>query len=95
MKTITVSGRSKTLNDLLKKARQTDLILESPGGEQFMLVRVRDSLAFYVGESEDFEAEVAATRKNKRFMKFLEKRAAKAKGHKGTPLAEVKRQMGL
>jgi hypothetical protein len=95
MKTITVSGRSKTLNDLLKKARQTDLILESPEGEQFMLARVRDSLAFYVGESENFEEEVAATRKNKKFMKFLEKRAAKAKGRKGTPLAEVKRQMGL
>jgi len=95
MKTVIVSARSKTLNELLKMARRTDLILQSVDGTQFVLARVRDSLAFYVGNSDDFDTEIAATRKNRKLMKFLNKRVTKAKAGRGIPLAEVRRQLGL
>lgn len=95
MKIITVSGRSKILNELLKMAHRTDLILQSADGTKFVLARVRDSLAFYVGDGDDFDTEIAATRKNRKLMKFLDRRGAKGKTRTGTPLAEVKRQLGL
>lgn len=74
MKTITVSARSKTLNELLKMAQRTDLILRSADGAQYVLARVTNTQAFYVGRSDDFDKEIAATRKNKRLMKFLGER---------------------
>ncbi len=95
MKAITVSPQSKTLNDLLKKARRRDVILQSADGEHFVLTRVTNLQAFYVGASDDFAEEVTRTRKNKRLMKFLDERAAKSKGQKRIPLAEVRRRLGL
>ncbi len=95
MKPIIVSPQSKTLNDLLKKARRRDVLLESTDGEQFVLARVTDLQAFTVGDSDDFAEEVAATRQNKRLMKFLDKRGAESKGQKRVPVAEVRRRLGL
>ena len=94
-KPITVSPQSKTLNDLLKKARRRDVLLESADGEHFVLARVTDLQAFTVGDSDDFGAEVAVTRNNKRLMKFLDERTVESKGQKRIPMAEVRRRVGL
>ncbi len=83
------------LNNPLKKARQRDVLLESADGEQFVLARVTDLQAFTIGDSADFAEEVAATRRNKRLMKFLDERTAESKEWKRIPIAEVKRRLGL
>lgn len=95
MKPIAVPPHAKTLNDLLKKARRRDVLLESADGEQFVLARVTDLQSFTVGESNDFAAEVAATRQNKRLMKFLDERTVESRRQKRIPIAEVRRQLGL
>lgn len=95
MNTITVSPQSKALNDLLKKARRRNVMLESSDGEHFVLARVTNLQAFDVGSSDDFNEEIKMTRKNKRLMKFLDERAAQAKDAKKRPLAEVRRRLGV
>ncbi len=95
MKAITVSPQSKALNDLLKKARRRDVLLESADGEHFVLARVTNLQAFSVGDSDDFAEEVTLTRRNKRLMKFLDERTAESKGQKRIPVAEVRRRLGL
>jgi hypothetical protein len=94
MKTIAVSARAKTLNELLKKARRGTIILESVDGQRFALAAVSDWEGFDVGSSKDFSDEVERTGKNKRLIKVL---AARRKGVKavGIPLAEVKKQLGI
>ncbi len=94
MKAIPVSPRSKILNDLLKKAKREDIILQSSDGERFVLSRVTHLEAFEIGNNEDFAEEVKATRKNKDLMKYLDDRTAKSKGQKRTPIAEVRRRLG-
>ncbi len=81
MKTVTVSGRAKTLNALLKRARRGGLILRSPDGREFILAEI-----------DDFNREIELTRKNKRLMKLLDERG---KQTKTLGLAEVKAQLGL
>lgn len=91
MKTVSVSARSKTLNKLLKMAHESDLIIEAADGALFLLANVTEEPTFFVeGADDDFDREVAATRRNKRLKKFLDERRARAKGRKGTPLADVK-----
>lgn len=90
-----VSTKSKTLSDLLKKARRKDLFLQSADGEQFVLARVTDLQAFYIGSSDDAEREIEMTRKNKRLGKFLDERGAAGKTGKNKPLVEVRRRLGL
>jgi hypothetical protein len=49
---------------------------------------------FYINKgADDFDAEIVATRKNTRLMKFLDERGDKAKGRKGTSPAEARRQL--
>jgi hypothetical protein len=91
----TVTAKSKTLNDLLKKARRKDLYLQSPDGEQFVLARVTDLQAFFIGSGDDAERGIEMTRKNKRLNKFLDERGAAGKAGKSKSLAEVRRQLGL
>jgi len=95
MNTITVPKSSRTLNDLLKKARRANVILRSESGEQFVLAKVSSVQAFYVGDSEDFDEEVKTTRANKKLMKFLDKRGAQAKKGKLIPMSEVEKRLGL
>ena len=64
MKTITVSARAKTLRTLFKQAESGGLILRSPDGHEFILAEI-----------DDFDREIELTRKNKRLMKLLDKRA--------------------
>jgi hypothetical protein len=93
MRATTISVESEILNDLLQKALREDLILQAADGEQFVLARVTDTQAFYVGNSDDFEQEVVAARKNKRLMKFLDERGAARDTGKGIPFAEVRRRL--
>lgn len=94
MKTIAVSARAKTLNELLQKARRRAVVLESADGQRFALTAVHNWEGFDVGSSHDFAQEVERTGKNKRLMKFLANRKKSVVG-KGIPLAEVKKQLGI
>jgi len=94
MKTISVSPRSKVLREILRLAQATDVIVQSSDGAQFFLTRITNTDTFYIGEDgDDFGAEIAATRKNRRLMKFLDERGEKAKGRKGMPITEVRQQL--
>jgi hypothetical protein len=81
MKTVAVSSRAKTIHALLRKAQRGGLILRSPEGREFILAEI-----------DDFEREVALTRKNKKLMKLLEERA---KQSKTVSLEEARTQLGL
>ena len=94
MKTIAVSARAKTLNELLKKARRGTIILESADGQRFALTSVNNWEGFDVGSSNDFAHEVERTGKNKGLMKSLAARRKSVKVE-GIPLVEVKKQLGL
>jgi hypothetical protein len=95
MKTVTVPTQSKTLNALLKQARQTNVLLRSESGEQFVLAKVSSAQAFYVGDSDDFDEEIKLTRANKKLMKFLDQRGEQAKKGKLIPIGEVEKRLGL
>ncbi len=95
MNTVTISARSKSLNELLKKARLANVILRSENGEQFILAKVTSGQAFYVGDSEDFDEEIRATRANKKLMRFLDQRGEQAKKGKLIPIDEVEKKLGL
>jgi hypothetical protein len=51
--------------------------------------------SFYVGESDDLEKEIMATRANKELMKFLDKRGEEAKIGKLIPISEVEKKLGF
>ncbi len=95
MKTLLVPTQSKTVSELLKKARTANVLLRSETGEQFVLVKVPSVQAFYVGGSDDFDEEVQQTRANKKLMRFLDKRGEQAQTEKLIPLAEVEKKLGL
>jgi hypothetical protein len=96
MKTINVNARSKALNKLLKIAQRNNVLLKTSDGEQFILTRATDWRSFSVNyQGDNFDKEIEAARRNKKLMKFLEKRGKKAKAKKGIPLREVKQQAGL
>lgn len=68
MKTIPVSPRSKSINALLKQAKNSNIILKTTDGREFILAEIND-----------FDREFELTRKNKKLMKFLDKRARETK----------------
>ncbi len=81
MKTISIASQSAEVNALLAQARQEDVLVRTADGTQFMLTVI-----------DDFDEELARTRRNVQFMALLDERAKQA----GTvPLDEVKRQLGL
>lgn len=81
MKTVEISGKSEELTALLEQAQQEDLIVRSADGNEYMLFAISD-----------FDYEIALTRKNKKLMAFLDKRAKQAAT---IPLSDVKKQFGL
>ena len=92
MRTITVPAGAKTLNDLLKKARRSGLILQSVDGQRFVLASIESWQGFDVGAGNDFGREVKLTARNRKLMKFL---AGRRSHDKTIPLAKVKEQLGL
>ena len=85
MKAITIPARARMLNDLLRKARRKEIVLESADGERFVLASIQGWEGFEVGDDEDIT-------KNKEFMNHL---ASRRSGGKRIPLAEVRAQLGL
>lgn len=85
MKTINVPARSKILNELLRKARRQEIILESADGERFVLASLEGWEGFELDAEEDIT-------KNKRLLKHLANRHS---GGKRIPLAQVKARLGL
>ena len=81
MKTVTIPPQASDINDLLKQAREEDLLVRAADGTEFMVSAV-----------DDFDHEIAVTRRNAKLMALLD---ARAKQTKTVPLAEVKRQLGL
>lgn len=92
MAVITVPTEEKILNELLKQAQHSDLILETADGQRFMLVSMEAWAGFEVGEEDDFECEVELTGQNQELMQFLGQRRSHGKK---IPLAEVKKKLGL
>ena len=81
MKTVRVSARSKAINALLEQARKQDVIVQAADGSEFMVTSI-----------DDFDREIAATRRNKKLMAYLD---GCARPSKLIPLDEVKRRLGL
>ena len=81
MKTIKVSKQAKTLNALLNRARNENVILRSAEGNEFILAEI-----------DDFNREIELTRQNKQLMKLLESRAREKAA---ISLEETKRQLDL
>ena len=81
MKTIKISKQAKTVNALLKKARQEGVILRAPDGNEFILAEI-----------DDFNREIELTRGNKRLMKLLDGRA---KQKAAVSLEEAKKRLGI
>ena len=81
MKTISIPSPSAEVNALLAQARQEDILVRTADGTQFMLTVI-----------DDFDEEVARTRRNVQLMALLDDRA---KQTNTVPLDEVKRQLGL
>ena len=81
MKTIDVSSQSKDLRELLDAAKREDVLVRTPDGREFMVTAV-----------DDFDLEIAATRRNTKLMALLDERA---KQTETVPLEQVKRELGI
>jgi hypothetical protein len=81
MKTITVSLNAVEVNALLEQAREEDILVRAADGTEFMVSAV-----------DDFEDEVARTRRNARLMAMLDERATQ---EQTISLDEVKRRLGV
>jgi len=81
MKTIDVSAQSSEINSLLRQARDEDIV-----------VRTADGAEFIVAAIDDFDYEIARTRKNAKLMSLLDERAKEAQT---VSLGEVKRRLGV
>lgn len=92
MKVITVPAEETFLFDLLDSARDEGLILQTVGGQQFVLWPLDEWIGFPVGDSDDFAEEVWATGENQDLLDFLAER--RSRGER-VPLADVKKRLGL
>ena len=81
MRIIDVPSESADLLAILEQAREEDLIVRSSDGSEYLLTVV-----------DDFDRELALTRRNSRLMALLDERARQTEA---IPLEEAKRQMGL
>ncbi|MBI3741175.1 MAG: hypothetical protein HY257_05400 [Chloroflexi bacterium] len=84
MKAIQIPARSKILNNLLKKARRKEIILESAEGQHFVLASLE--------QWEGFEIQDDDITMNKALMEHLAKRRS---GSKRIPIAKVRSELGL
>jgi hypothetical protein len=84
MKTVAIKRQSKMVNNLLEIARREDVLVQTPEGDEFLLVAI-----------DDFDREIARQRCNKKLMTFLDKRFRAARREKGIPLEEVRQRLSL
>ena len=83
MKTIAVPARTKSLNDLLKKARNKSIVLESHDGRRFVLAPIEGWEAFEVCDD---------ITRNKALMKHLSERRSNGAT---IPIEEAKAKLGI
>ena len=81
MKTLAVTSQSTEINVLLNQARDEDVIVRTADGSEFLLSAI-----------DDFDEEIAQTRRNEKLMALLHERAQQKKT---VPLELVKQQFGL
>lgn len=81
MKTIDVTRQSPELNALLEEAKQEDVLLRLDDGSEFMVVAI-----------DDFDWEIARTRKNDKLMALLDERAQQTET---ISLDALKQELGL
>jgi hypothetical protein len=81
MKTITLPADFTEIYAVFEQAKNEDVIIQLADGRQFILSAI-----------DDFDVEIAQTRRNQKLMTFLDQRA---KQTQTIPLDEVKRQLGL
>lgn len=63
-----------------------------------MLLQTTDNTqaeSFQIGESDELADEMMESRKNVTLMKFLDQRSERAKGRRGTRLAEIRQKLHL
>jgi hypothetical protein len=81
MKTVFISKRAKSINDLLKQATRQNVILRAEDGKEFILAEV-----------DDFDREIELARQNKALIKYLDERGQE----KATiPLDDIEKELGL
>lgn len=81
MKTVTITGGSEEIRALLDQARDEDVVVRMDDGSEFLLSAI-----------DDFDHEIAHTRRNEKLMSLLDERAGQTRT---IPLEEVKRQLGF
>lgn len=72
---------SSTLSELLDLAREENVILKTPEGQEFILAEV-----------DDFESEIEATRQNRELTEFLEQRSRERASYS---IHEVRKKLNL
>ena len=92
MNVVLVPKREKFLLDLLQKAQDEGLILETEDGKRYALVLLEGWEGFEVGESEDFQAEVEATAQNEELLRLL---AGRRKEGERLPIEDVRKTLGV
>jgi hypothetical protein len=81
MKTVTITGGSAEIRALLDQARDEDVVVLMDDGSEFLLSAI-----------DDFDHEIAQTRRNEKLMTLLDERAVQTQT---IPLEEVKRRLGF
>ena len=81
MKIITIPPQAAEVHELLAQAREEDILVQAADGTEFMLTAV-----------DEFDQEIARTRRSAKLMALLDDRAKQVST---IPLDEVKRQLGL
>ena len=81
MKTVTIKGSSEEIRALLEQARDEDVIVRMEDGSEFLLSAI-----------DDFDHEIARTRRNEKLMSLLDERAGQTQT---IPLEDVQRQLGF
>ncbi len=81
MKTVMIKVDSEEIRALLEQARDEDVIVRMDDGSEFMLSAV-----------DDFDHEIALTRRNEKLMALLDERAGQTRT---IPLEEVRRRLGF
>jgi hypothetical protein len=84
VKTVTINKQSKTVNNLLAIAKRQNVVVQTPEGDEFLVVFI-----------DDFDHELARQRCNEKLMVFLDKRYRAARHEKGIPLEEMRQKLGL
>jgi hypothetical protein len=84
MNTVTIHRCPQELKRILDYARKDDVVLRTDSGAEFLL-----------SEIDDFDYEIAAQRRNKQLMAYLDRARLRARKEKGIRLGEVFLHLGL